>query len=127
MLVRRSLRASSGLICRSLTSSASGSPPVLDLYVPREQLVAEVADACAQWGFFQVVNHNVDPRAVGAFEEQTVQFFDLPMEEKRALRRSGSNARGFFDDELTKQKLDWKQVVGSSYKSQAAGTEVSSR
>jgi isopenicillin N synthase-like dioxygenase len=38
-------------------------------------------------------------------------FFDMPMEAKYALKRNGSNARGFFDDELTKQKVDWKQAL----------------
>ena len=30
---------------------------------------------------------------------------------KHVLRRSGNNARGFFDDELTKRRRDWKEAL----------------
>jgi isopenicillin N synthase-like dioxygenase len=38
-------------------------------------------------------------------------FFALPTETKRTIKRSASNSRGWFDDEYTKQKLDWKQCL----------------
>eukprot|EP00591_Stephanopyxis_turris_P012681 CAMPEP_0195511442 /NCGR_PEP_ID=MMETSP0794_2-20130614/3755_1 /TAXON_ID=515487 /ORGANISM="Stephanopyxis turris, Strain CCMP 815" /LENGTH=360 /DNA_ID=CAMNT_0040639035 /DNA_START=277 /DNA_END=1359 /DNA_ORIENTATION=- len=37
-------------------------------------------------------------------------FFALPQTTKNALRRNGCNARGYFDDELTKQRRDWKEA-----------------
>ena len=89
--------------------------PVIDLTPLREGDYAAcaqaVAEACAEWGFFQVVNHGVDPALCVARDEQMRAFFALPIEEKRAIRRSADNARGFFDDELTKQRRDWKQCL----------------
>ena len=42
--------------------------------------------------------------------EFTRQFFDLSLERKLAVSRSPSHRRGFTDRELTKQRLDLKQV-----------------
>ena len=36
-------------------------------------------------------------------------FFGLPKDVKQRIKRTPSNSRGWFDDEFTKQKLDWKQ------------------
>ncbi|GAB5355481.1 hypothetical protein AAMO2058_000209100 [Amorphochlora amoebiformis] len=87
--------------------------PVIDvspLSQGRPQDIAdEVRDACSQWGFFQIVNHPIHPTVVGNFQEKMHAFFDLPQNVKDTIRRSQTNSRGFFDDELTKRKRDWKQ------------------
>ena len=36
-------------------------------------------------------------------------FFGLPKDVKQRIKRTSSNSRGWFDDEFTKQKLDWKE------------------
>lgn len=100
---------------RGLSSVPLGEVPVIDLTPlrgggdPPRVLVDDVAKACASWGFFQVVNHGLDSGLRARFEEQMRQFFLLPTEVKRAIKRDGSNARGWYDDELTKQRRDWKQ------------------
>ena len=38
-------------------------------------------------------------------------FFGLPKVVKQEIKRIPGNSRGWFDDELTKQKLDWKECV----------------
>ena len=38
-------------------------------------------------------------------------FFALPYDTKLRLKRNASNARGYFDDELTKRKRDWKEAL----------------
>lgn len=38
-------------------------------------------------------------------------FFNLPKEIKNTIRRSATNSRGYFDDELTKNKTDWKECL----------------
>lgn len=72
-------------------------------------LVDDVADACAKWGFFQVVNHGVDPSLRARAESQQRAFWALPVDVKRAMKRSAGNSRGWYDDELTKQRHDWKE------------------
>jgi isopenicillin N synthase-like dioxygenase len=38
-------------------------------------------------------------------------YFFLPLEVKQQWKRNAGNARGWFNDELTKQKLDWKEAL----------------
>ena len=68
-----------------------------------------LSSACSAWGFFQLVQHPVDPKLREEFLRETRRFFELPYAAKDTIRRRKDNARGFFDDELTKQKVDWKQ------------------
>ena len=57
----------------------------------------------------QVINHGVDPELCARAEEQQHAFFSLPMEVKEPMRRSADNSRGWYNDELTKQRRDWKE------------------
>jgi isopenicillin N synthase-like dioxygenase len=97
------------------TSYAAAGVPVIDLgpisagREPPQALVDEVATACADWGFFQVINHGVDAELRGRFDEQQRAFFALPESIKEPMRRSADNSRGWYNDELTKQRRDWKE------------------
>lgn len=73
-------------------------------------IVAQVGRACEEWGFFQVVNHGVSLALLQQLEASAKAFFDLPLEEKRKVRRSLENVLGFYDSELTKNRRDWKEV-----------------
>ena len=85
----------------------------------RDRAVAEVATALENWGFYSVINHGVDEAVAARFEAAQREFFALPKEEKRRVKRTADNSRGWFDDELTKQRLDWKVIIIS--KTGAAG------
>lgn len=37
------------------------------------------------------------------------RFFALPLEAKKAAKRSQDNSMGYFNDEYTKQKMDLKE------------------
>jgi len=99
--------------CRRLLSVSMDAVPVIDassLAEGRpEAMVDEVRDACSKWGFFQLTNHGVDPDITGEFQEHMHKFFALPPHVKDGIRRSADNSRGYFDDELTKRKRDWKE------------------
>ena len=107
--------------CFSVQPAAAASTanvPTIDLdalqqlkpgEAPPAALVEEVASACAEWGFFQVINHGVDRELCMRAEEQQRQFFALPAASKEPIRRSAANARGWYNDELTKQRRDWKE------------------
>jgi len=89
-----------------------GKPTIINLDNTNEsELVAQIAEACSTWGFFQIMNHNVPSSLLEDFKSQSEKFFSLPMDVKRTLKRDGSNSRGYFDDELTKQRRDWKEAV----------------
>ncbi|KAK9800841.1 hypothetical protein WJX73_007718 [Symbiochloris irregularis] len=91
--------------------------PVLDasglltgLTWPRSDFVRAMRAACEQWGFFQIINHGLPDELVKTQFSAAERFFNLPQEVKRACKRTPDNAMGFFDDELTKQRLDLKEA-----------------
>lgn len=90
--------------------------PVIDLAgrpdgPPTDVVVAQVADAASRFGFFQVVNHGIDPQRLDDVWSGTRAFFAQPAEAKRQLNRSKENSRGYYDRELTKNKRDLKEVL----------------
>ena len=75
------------------------------------EVVNKIADACLNCGFFQIVGHSVDKKLISDFNDVKAEFFTkIPREEKSKIKRSADNSRGWFDDELTKQTKDWKEV-----------------
>jgi isopenicillin N synthase-like dioxygenase len=99
-------------------------PPIIDIEGLLEgdsDALARVADAirapARDWGAFQVVGHGLSTSELARFEGALSAFFDLPAEVKAGVRRSRDNARGYYDDELTKNQPDWKEVFdyGADY------------
>lgn len=66
--------------------------------------------ACKEWGFFQIVGHGIDQALRQDTLREIARFFSLPSAEKRSIIRTADNAWGFFDRELTKNVLDWKEI-----------------
>ncbi|MDX1579688.1 MAG: 2-oxoglutarate and iron-dependent oxygenase domain-containing protein [Gemmatimonadota bacterium] len=101
----------------------SPSVPVVDLgpladggaSPARDRVVGEIAAACRDYGFFQVVEHDVPDTLLERVWEQTRRFFALPRAEKRAIARSAENPRGYYDRELTKNARDLKEVFDFGY------------
>ena len=60
-------------------------------------------------GFFQCRGHGISAATIARFDAASRAFFALPRGQKAAVKRSASNSRGWFDDELTKQTVDWKE------------------
>lgn len=73
-------------------------------------LVAAIGSACAEWGFFQIVDHEVPPQLLHKVKNVAKGFFTLPLEEKRKIGRSFDNSLGYNDSELTKNTRDWKEI-----------------
>jgi len=71
--------------------------------------IRDLGLACKEWGFFYVQNHGISPTTLEVFQQNMKEFFFLPPGELDNLRRTNTNSRGYFDDELTKTKLDWKR------------------
>ncbi|KAJ0980309.1 hypothetical protein J5N97_008564 [Dioscorea zingiberensis] len=108
------------------TISDAGGIPVIDLSpilrypipsdpadpVPDElsDLIAEIGAACQDWGFFQVVNHGVELELLERVQAAAREFFALPVEEKRRVKRDDVNPLGYYDTEHTKNVRDWKEV-----------------
>jgi len=92
-------------------------PAILDmagLFEPGSLAFREVADAlvdpCQRLGVFHVVGHGIPTAALDAFRDAARALFALPEGAKQSIRRSRGNARGYYDRELTKNRLDAKEV-----------------
>jgi isopenicillin N synthase-like dioxygenase len=86
------------------------------------ETINSIGKACADWGFFQVINHGVDPDLRRRFLAAGQFFFNASDDIKRSVLRSADNPMGFFDEELTKNKQDWKQIFdyGADWRDPAA-------
>eukprot|EP01018_Ginkgo_biloba_P000345 Gb_00277 [translate_table: standard] len=75
-----------------------------------EELVMEVGKACKEWGFFVVINHGVPTDVIRKVRSAAAEFYALPLKEKRKVRRDEQNPLGYFDNELTENVRDWREV-----------------
>eukprot|EP00667_Euglena_gracilis_P012113 EG_transcript_12407 len=82
----------------------------------RGAIVETLRKACAKWGFFKVTGHGVPMDRIVAADNAARHFFAQPDQIKRKVKRREDNARGWFDDELTQQTLDWKQGFDFGHK-----------
>jgi len=72
--------------------------------------VQRIAAACSEWGFFQVVNHGVADALIDATWRETANLFGQPASVKDAVMRSRENPWGYYNNELTKNQRDKKEV-----------------
>ncbi len=85
--------------------------PTIDMAKLHEpEMRARLDRACRDWGFFQLINHGVEPMMTDALLKSAGEFFRQPTARKREISRTVQNPWGFFDHELTKNHLDWKEV-----------------
>jgi len=73
-------------------------------------IISAVRAAATEWGFFYVENHGLSEKHLAQLQTVMRAFFALPKEAKNTVRRTSTNSRGYYDSELTKNKLDWKEV-----------------
>lgn len=93
-------------------AKSSKTIPVIDFAKTQETafLANEIGNACKEWGFFQVVNHGISTETMRTLWDCTHNFFSLPKNQKRYLNRTSENPWGYFDQELTKNKRDKKEI-----------------
>ena len=85
--------------------------PVINIEQIDHPATLRVLDtACRDWGFFQVTNHGIDANLMAVIFDQMRAFFAQPSAIKREIARTATNTWGFFDQELTKNKRDWKEI-----------------
>ena len=95
-----------------------GAVPVIDIAAVLQDAAApqaraaveQIAQACREWGFFQIINHGVAQTLIEATWRETRAFFRRPAESKRAILRTRENPWGYYDNELTKNQRDKKEV-----------------
>ncbi|KAK1436012.1 hypothetical protein QVD17_01787 [Tagetes erecta] len=97
-------------------SPLSSSIPVIDLKKlmrgNKEEFHLEIlklSASCEEWGFFQVINHEIDLDLMEKIEKMAMEFFMLPVEEKQKYPMAPGTVQGYgqafvFSED---QKLDW--------------------
>ncbi|KAJ7955068.1 2-oxoglutarate (2OG) and Fe(II)-dependent oxygenase superfamily protein [Quillaja saponaria] len=98
------------------TLSQSSSIPIIDfsklIKGNKEEFhneILQLAAACEEWGFFQVINHGVDLNLLESIDKTAMEFFMLPLEEKQKYPMAPGTIQGYgqafvFSED---QKLDW--------------------
>uniref|UniRef100_A0A7N0U2Q1 Fe2OG dioxygenase domain-containing protein n=1 Tax=Kalanchoe fedtschenkoi TaxID=63787 RepID=A0A7N0U2Q1_KALFE len=68
--------------------------------------------ACADWGFFQIINHGVSDGLLEELKRGTREFFKLPAEEKQKFEQLEDEVEGYGQMFVTseEQKLDWADM-----------------
>ncbi len=86
--------------------------PTIDMSagLDHPDVIAALGEACAQWGFFQLVGHGVPLARRRELFQAMQDFFALPAADKQALLRDDTNFWGYYDKELTKNKVDRKEI-----------------
>jgi len=72
--------------------------------------IQDIAKACREWGFFQVINHGISGQLIDGAWRQSEAFFAAPQDTKSAILRTRDNPWGYYNNELTKNQRDKKEV-----------------
>ncbi|KAJ6902305.1 2-oxoglutarate-dependent dioxygenase [Populus alba x Populus x berolinensis] len=106
------------------TASMDVNIPVIDLvglygddHALRAAILDQIAIACREWGFFQVINHGVSPQLMDRAREAWRQFFHSPMEVKQAYANTPKTYEG-YGSRLGVEKgaiLDWSDYYFLHY------------
>lgn len=73
-------------------------------------VVDSIVRACREWGFFQIVNHGISRNLQESVWRQMQEFFELPLRDKEVILRTRENPWGYYNNELTKNQRDRKEV-----------------
>ncbi|KAI7743650.1 hypothetical protein M8C21_023675 [Ambrosia artemisiifolia] len=97
-------------------SPLSSSIPVIDfkklMTGNKEEFhfeILKLSASCEEWGFFQVINHDIEVDLLENIEKVAMEFFMLPVEEKQKYPMAPGTVQGYgqafvFSED---QKLDW--------------------
>lgn len=66
--------------------------------------------ACTEWGAFEIVGHALCGQDSAPLMSASKAFFKRPLHEKQDVARTADNPWGFFDQELTRNTPDWKEI-----------------
>ncbi|XP_020261314.1 S-norcoclaurine synthase 1-like, partial [Asparagus officinalis] len=68
--------------------------------------------ACEEWGFFQLINHGVPDDVIESLKADIEEFFQLPIEEKKAYAQLPDSMEGYGHAFVVseEQKLDWADM-----------------
>lgn len=82
-----------------------------------QQGASIIRSACLNHGFFQVINHGVDPSLIGMAHDHMDHFFKLPACQKLRARRMPGGLWGYSGAHSDRyiSKLPWKETLSFGY------------
>ncbi|KAG6599767.1 isopenicillin N synthase family oxygenase [Phytophthora cinnamomi] len=84
-----------------------------DSSATRDQVVAQVADACRDVGFLVITNHGIPSETIGAAFEAARDYFDQPSEVKERVPMTPEYPYGYESAEIlshSREKVDGKAL-----------------
>ncbi|XP_041000513.1 probable 2-oxoglutarate-dependent dioxygenase At5g05600 [Juglans microcarpa x Juglans regia] len=106
------------------TDASDVNIPIIDLqrldgddHDLRATILGQISEACRKWGFFQILNHGVNPQLLDRAREVWREFFHLPMEIKHVYANSPKTYEG-YGSRLGVEKgaiLDWSDYYYLHY------------
>ncbi|KAK7407472.1 hypothetical protein VNO78_09423 [Psophocarpus tetragonolobus] len=89
--------------------------PVIDmnkLFSEDGTELEKLNQACKEWGFFQLINHGINPSLLQNVKIGVQEFFSLPMEEKKKLWQKQGELEGYGQNFVLsdEQKLEWADL-----------------
>ena len=69
--------------------------PTIELRRASAAVASDIAATCRDLGFFQIVGHDLDDEVADRAWEEAARFFDLPLEDKLAVRIRPGEAYGY--------------------------------
>lgn len=80
------------------------------------QAQATIHQACCDSGFFYLSGFGMSTDETATVEKAMQWFFNQPAEVKQSVARSEENSRGYYNNELTKNIRDMKEVFDFGFK-----------
>ena len=91
------------------------NPMIIDLSrLNQSTEQAKLDEVCRTHGFFGLANHGIDPTLQKRFALEMQRYFDQPILAKLKHERTEKIAFGFYNKELTKNRLDQKEIFDIS-------------
>lgn len=81
-----------------------------------------VGEACESHGFFQVINHGIDPELLAESHRCVQSFFSMPLGEKQRAQRKPGESCGYTSSFTGRfsSKLPWKETLSFRFPSSSS-------
>ncbi|KAL0922242.1 hypothetical protein M5K25_006213 [Dendrobium thyrsiflorum] len=90
--------------------------PVIDLFLLSsgdEEELKKLDMASKEWGFFQIINHDIPTEVLQEMKLTAREFFQLPLEDKMKYFKASNDVQGYGPSPIVyeQQKLDWADIL----------------
>ena len=98
--------------------------PLCGLESMDQQTISDLSAACSEHGFFRLADHGVKADLINGLLKVSRAFFALPERQKQINARTEERPWGYFDQELTKNRPDWKEIFDLGLSVEDARSEL---